>query len=114
MSKAPTSFEEWYVKSSYQQFIQREGAPMYEGSALENLATLPLADWERRGGQVAYTQAITEAIHFFKTQKQKVCKILSRELAPLIGLQGDDEVDYLQQECAKLLSLKPCPHPLAV
>jgi len=56
VAKAPTSFEEWYIKSSYQQFIQQEGAPMYEGSALENLATLPLADWERRGGQVGYTR----------------------------------------------------------
>jgi len=56
VAKAPTSFEEWYIKSSYQQFIQQEGAPMYEGSALENLVTLPLADWERRGGQVGYTR----------------------------------------------------------
>jgi quercetin dioxygenase-like cupin family protein len=36
--------------------VRREGAPLYEGSAIENLAALPLADWERRGGKVAYTR----------------------------------------------------------
>ncbi len=30
--------------------------PLYEGSALEDLATLPLGDWERRGGKAAYTR----------------------------------------------------------
>jgi quercetin dioxygenase-like cupin family protein len=56
MAKQPTTFDEWYVKSSYQKFVQSEGAPLYEGSALEDLATLPLAAWERRGGKVAYTR----------------------------------------------------------
>ena len=56
MAKQPTTFDEWYVKSSYQEFVQSEGAPLYEGSALEDLATLPLAPWERRGGKVAYTR----------------------------------------------------------
>ncbi|MFQ5902067.1 MAG: hypothetical protein ACE5JO_00080 [Candidatus Binatia bacterium] len=55
MSK-PTTFDEWYVKSSYQQFVDREGVPLYEGSALEDLATLPLKSWERRGGKAAYTR----------------------------------------------------------
>lgn len=50
------NFNQWYVRSSYQEFVQREGAPMYEGSALEDLASLELADWERRGGKVAYTR----------------------------------------------------------
>ncbi len=56
MSKAPETFDEWYVKSSYQQFVQQEGVPLYEGSALEDLAALPLGEWERRGGQCAYTR----------------------------------------------------------
>jgi mannose-6-phosphate isomerase-like protein (cupin superfamily) len=56
MGQRPASFEEWYVTSSYQDFVRREGAPLYEGSALEDLASLPLADWERRGGKVAYTR----------------------------------------------------------
>jgi len=56
MPDAPEKFEDWYVNSSYQEFIKREGAPLYEGSALEDLASLELADWKRRGGKVAYTR----------------------------------------------------------
>jgi quercetin dioxygenase-like cupin family protein len=56
MPKAPANFDEWYVKSSYQRFVQQEGVPLYEGSALEDLAALPLKDWERRGGKAAYTR----------------------------------------------------------
>ena len=56
MAKAPTTFDEWYVKSSYQNFVRQEGVPLYEGSALEDLASLGLADWERRGGRAAYTR----------------------------------------------------------
>lgn len=63
MAKAPTTFEEWYVKSSYQQFVKREGVPLYEGSALEDLATLPLKDWERRGGKAAYTRLGSQEIY---------------------------------------------------
>ena len=54
-SKART-FDEWYIKSAYQDFVRSEGAPLYEGSAIENLAALPLADWKRRGGKVGYTR----------------------------------------------------------
>ncbi len=50
------TFDEWYVRSSYQNFVRREGVPLYEGSALEDLTTLQLADWERRGGKAAYTR----------------------------------------------------------
>ena len=56
MSQAPKTFDEWWVGSHYRQFVKREGVPLYEGSALENLATLPLSDWERRGGKAAYTR----------------------------------------------------------
>ena len=51
MSKAPETFDEWYVKSSYQQFVRQEGVPLYEGSALEDLVAVPLGEFERRGGQ---------------------------------------------------------------
>jgi mannose-6-phosphate isomerase-like protein (cupin superfamily) len=44
------------VASSYRRFVHAEGAPLYEGSALEDLASLPLNGWERRGGKVAYTR----------------------------------------------------------
>lgn len=56
MSKPQANFDQWYVKSSYQDFVKQEGVPLYEGSALEDLATLPLKDWERRGGKCAYTK----------------------------------------------------------
>ena len=56
MSQAPTTFEEWWVGSYYRRFVEREGVPLYEGSILEDLSTLPLKDWERRGGKAAYTR----------------------------------------------------------
>ena len=56
MSEAPKTFDEWWVGSHYRRFVEREGLPLYEGSALENLSTLPLADWQRRGGKAAYTR----------------------------------------------------------
>jgi quercetin dioxygenase-like cupin family protein len=56
MAKTPATFDEWYVKSSYQNFVRQEGVPLYEGSALEDLGSLVLGDWERRGGKAAYTR----------------------------------------------------------
>ncbi len=56
MTATPKTFDEWWVGSRYRRFVENEGVPLYEGSALENLATLPLADWERRGGKAAYTR----------------------------------------------------------
>ena len=56
MPQPPKTFDEWWVRSHYQLFVQKEGVPLYNGNALENLATLQLADWERRGGKAAYTR----------------------------------------------------------
>lgn len=56
MVTKPKTFEEWYVKSTYQNFVKQEGLPLYEGSALEDLVTLSLLPWERRGGAGAYTR----------------------------------------------------------
>lgn len=50
------TLEEWYVPSTYQRFVQHEGVPLYEGSALEDLASLELGEWMRRGGRCAYTR----------------------------------------------------------
>jgi hypothetical protein len=63
---------------------------------------------------IAFLKALLEAIHFFKTERQKVCAILSRELAPLLHLQEEDEVEYLHQQWSRLLLEKPYPHPLAI
>ena len=54
--KPAEELEKWYVRSSYQDFVASEGAPLYQGSALEDLNALELADWKRRGGRVAYTR----------------------------------------------------------
>jgi len=47
---------DWQVASSYQRFVANEGARLYDGSALADLNTLPIQEWERRGGRVAYTR----------------------------------------------------------
>jgi hypothetical protein len=62
----------------------------------------------------AFLKSMIDAIHFFKTEKQQVCGILERTLMPLIGLEGDDELEHLHAGWAQLLSAKPYPHPLAV
>jgi hypothetical protein len=56
MAQAPTTFEEWWVGSYYRRFVESEGVPLYEGSIIEDLSTLPLKDWQRRGGKAAYTR----------------------------------------------------------
>jgi hypothetical protein len=63
---------------------------------------------------IAFLKALVEAIYFFKTHRQEVCEILSRELAPLLHLQGEDEVEYLHEQWSRLLLIKPYPHPLAI
>jgi hypothetical protein len=63
---------------------------------------------------IRFLKALIEAVHFFKTEKQKTCAILAREYAPLIGLEGDDEIDYLHEQWSRLLSGKPYPDPSAV
>jgi len=63
---------------------------------------------------LAFLRSMIDAIHFFKTQKSKVCEILEREMAPLAGIDGSDEIEHLQDSWAALLSPKPYPHPLAV
>jgi hypothetical protein len=63
---------------------------------------------------VAFLKSMIDAIYFFKKQKNRVCEILEESLAPVIGIQGSDEIEHLHAGWAKLLSPKPYPHPLAV
>lgn len=83
---------------------------------IHNTTICASTDFVRKNEEtvLAFLKALIEAIHFFKTQKKKVCAILNRELVPLIHLEGDDEVEYLHEEWSKLLSPKPYPHPLAI
>lgn len=73
-------------------------------------------DWvvENEDTASAFLRSMIDAIHFFKTEKSEVCAILERQLAPLVGIEGPDEVESLQAGWANLLSPKPYPHPLAV
>jgi NMT1/THI5 like len=73
-------------------------------------------DWvqENEETATAFLESMIDAIHFFKTEKDRVCEILERRLARLIGIDGDDEIEHLQRSWAELLSPKPYPHPLAV
>jgi hypothetical protein len=59
-------------------------------------------------------RSMIDVIHFWKTQRSRVCEILERTVAPLIGIEGDDEIEHLQASWAELLSPKPYPHPLAI
>ena len=63
---------------------------------------------------VVFLRALIEAVHFFKTEKQRSCAIIGREVAPLIGLDGDDEIEYLHNQWSRLLCAKPYPMPDAV
>jgi hypothetical protein len=73
-------------------------------------------DWvhENEETTTAFLQSMIDAIHYFKTQPSKVCEIIERHLAPIIGLESADEIEHLQATWASLLSPKPYPHPLAV
>jgi ABC-type nitrate/sulfonate/bicarbonate transport system substrate-binding protein len=63
---------------------------------------------------VVFLKALIEAVHFFKTEKQRSCAIIAREVAPLIGLDSDDEIEYLHAQWSRLLCAKPYPAPDAV
>ncbi len=73
-------------------------------------------DWvaEHEDTAVAFIRSMIDAIHFFKTEKSKVCAILEEHAAPIIGVRHADEIEHLQRSWASLLSPKPYPHPLAV
>jgi ABC-type nitrate/sulfonate/bicarbonate transport system substrate-binding protein len=83
---------------------------------IHNTTIAASTDFVRRNEAttLSFLRALVRAIHFFKTEKEKVCEILTRELAPLTHLQSDDEVEYLHQQWSRLLCAKPYPHPLAV
>jgi len=41
-------------KSSYEQFIESESIPIMRGYSIDDLRTLPLEPWKRKGGKGAY------------------------------------------------------------
>lgn len=50
----PKSFAEWRGDSPYQRWQRKEGIPVYTGYYIEDVMTLPLRDWDRKGGKGAY------------------------------------------------------------
>src|SRR5581483_9396618 len=73
-------------------------------------------EWVLRNEETtkALLRSLIETIHFFKTQKDKVCEILERTLAPIIDMRSAQEIEHLHRGWSDLLSPKPYPHPLAV
>jgi hypothetical protein len=72
-------------------------------------------DWVQANEETAtaFLRSMVDAVHFFKTEKQKTCEILTETIAQLMGLK-EDEVEEMWKTWAGLLSPKPFPHPLAV
>ena len=62
----------------------------------------------------AFIKGFIEAVHFFKTQPDKVVSILKTNLAGLYGLEDERYYVHLQREWARLLSKKPYPLPSAI
>lgn len=83
---------------------------------IHNATMCANGDWVRREEEtaIAFLKSMIDAIYFFKSEKSKSCEIMESSLAPIIGLEGPDEVEHLYDVWAALLSPKPFPHPLAV
>jgi ABC-type nitrate/sulfonate/bicarbonate transport system substrate-binding protein len=62
----------------------------------------------------AFIKGFIEALHFFKTQPDKVIPILKNNLAKRYGLEDDEYYIHLQREWARLLSKKPYPLASAI
>ena len=73
-------------------------------------------DWVAANEETTYAflRSMIDAIHFFKTEKQKSCEIMERTVARHIEVSSADEIEHLWTTWAALLSPKPFPHPLAV
>ena len=83
---------------------------------IHNVTITANQDWvdKNEDSVHAYLRSMIDAIHFFKTEKDKVCEILEREFAPVIDVHKHDEVEHIQKVWAELLSPKPFPHPLSI
>ena len=90
--------------------------PLPNAPVIHNVTICTNNDWVKANQETvfAFLRSMIDAIHFFKTQPSRVCELLEAYLAPIIGLESRDEVEYLQRVWAELLCPKPYPHPLAV
>jgi hypothetical protein len=87
-----------------------------ERPVIHNTTICTSMEFVRRNEEktLAFLKALLEAVWFFKNRPEAVREILTRELAPLLHLQSQDEIEYLQTEWSRLLLQKPYPHPLAI
>ncbi len=90
--------------------------PLPSVPVIHNATICANGDWVREHEDTtsAFLRSMIDAIHWFKTERSRVCEILERTLAPIVGLEGADEIEHLQETWAALLSPKPFPHPIAV
>lgn len=83
---------------------------------IHNTTLLATTDYIKENEETvfAFIKGFVEALHFFKTQPDKVVPILKSNLAKRYGLEEDDYYVHLQREWAKLLSKKPYPLASAI
>jgi ABC-type nitrate/sulfonate/bicarbonate transport system substrate-binding protein len=83
---------------------------------IHNTTLLATTDYIKQNEEtvVAFIKGFIEALHFFKTQPDKVIPILKKNLAQRYGLEEDEYYIHLQREWARLLSKKPYPLASAI
>jgi ABC-type nitrate/sulfonate/bicarbonate transport system substrate-binding protein len=83
---------------------------------IHNTTLLATTDYIQQNEETVYAfiKGFIEALHFFKTQPDKVIPILKKNLAKRYGLEDDEYYIHLQREWARLLSKKPYPLASAI
>ncbi len=83
---------------------------------IHNTTLLATSDYIKENEETVYAflKGFIEALHFFKTQPDKVVPILKKNLAKRYGLEEDEYYVHLQREWARFLSKKPYPLPAAI
>jgi ABC-type nitrate/sulfonate/bicarbonate transport system substrate-binding protein len=83
---------------------------------IHNTTLLATTDYIKQNEETVYAfiKGFIEALHFFKTQPDKVIPILKKNLAKRYGLEDDEYYIHLQREWARLLSKKPYPLASAI
>ncbi len=90
--------------------------PLPDRPVIHNTTLLATSDYIKDNEETVYAflKGFIEALHFFKTQPDKVVPILKKNLSQRYGLEDDEYYVHLQREWAKLLSQKPYPLPSAI
>ena len=90
--------------------------PLPDRPVIHNTTLLATSDYIKENEETVYAflKGFIEALHYFKTQPDKVVPILKANLAKRYGLEEDEYYVHLQREWAKLLSIKPYPLASAI